>query len=118
MAVVAITALLTFVPMQYRAGGTFTVRSRALQEIRAPMAGFLREVGGDEGDKIANGDLVARLEVPDLDSRIAQKCAESLNPKRGSACSSWARAKCKSHPGRAQPKFKRAWQKRTQRTRA
>ena len=40
------------------------------------MAGFLREVYCDEGDRVSPGAPVARLEVPDLASRLAQKRAE------------------------------------------
>ena len=35
-----------------------------------PIAGFLREVSHEEGDQVSPGDLIARLEVPDLDSRL------------------------------------------------
>src|SRR5271165_674091 len=52
------------------ASGPCQVRSRSQVEIRAPIAGFLRDVSHEEGDPVSPGDLIARLEVPDLDSRL------------------------------------------------
>jgi multidrug resistance efflux pump len=40
------------------------------------VAGFLKEVRVDEGERVSPGAWVARLEVPDLDSRLARKQAE------------------------------------------
>ena len=40
------------------------------------MAGFLCEVYCEEGDQVSPGAPVARLEVSDLASRLAQKQAE------------------------------------------
>src|SRR5262249_26861748 len=54
----------------------FQVRTATRAELRAEVAGFLKEVHFDEGDRVSPGVLVARLEVPDLSSRIAQKQAE------------------------------------------
>lgn len=75
-AVGMIALLLAAVPVQDRAGGMFLIRPAARAEIRAPIAGFLREVAADEGGRISTGQRVARLEVPDLDSRLLQKQAE------------------------------------------
>jgi multidrug efflux pump subunit AcrA (membrane-fusion protein) len=72
----AVPAGLVLVPMEDRAGGPFRVRPATRAEVRAPVAGFLREVCCDEGDRVSVGGPVARLEVPDLDSRLAQKRAE------------------------------------------
>ncbi|HKB03015.1 MAG TPA: PqqD family peptide modification chaperone [Gemmataceae bacterium] len=58
-----------------RPGGPFEVRSAVRAEVRAPVSGFLREVPFDEGERVSPGATVARLEVPDLDSRIAEKAA-------------------------------------------
>jgi multidrug efflux pump subunit AcrA (membrane-fusion protein) len=69
-------ATLFLVPMEDRAAGPFQVRPAVRAEVRAPVAGFLKEVHGDEGDRLPAGALVARLEVPDLASRLAQKQAE------------------------------------------
>ncbi|MDQ8033742.1 MAG: hypothetical protein REJ50_17150, partial [Bordetella sp.] len=43
----------------------------------APVAGFLKYVAVDEGDKVTYGSLLARMEIPDLESRLAQKKAET-----------------------------------------
>jgi multidrug efflux pump subunit AcrA (membrane-fusion protein) len=71
-----VAAALFLIPMEDRASGPFQVRPAVRAELRAPVAGFLREVHGDEGDRVSTGALVARLEVPDLPSRIAQKSSE------------------------------------------
>jgi multidrug resistance efflux pump len=76
LAVLAAGAVLTLVPMEQTATGAFKIRSVTHAEMRAPMAGFLREVNGDEGDRVSAGAVVARLDVPDLAPRIAQKKAE------------------------------------------
>ncbi len=64
------------VPIEDRASGPFRVRPALREELRAPVAGFLHEVYGDEGDRVAHGSPVAQLHVPDLDSHLAQKQAE------------------------------------------
>jgi multidrug efflux pump subunit AcrA (membrane-fusion protein) len=64
------------IEIEDRAGGAFQLRPATRAELRAPVAGFLREVYCDEGDRVSPGALVARLEVPDLASRLAQKQAE------------------------------------------
>ena len=64
------------VPVPDRAGGTFQIRPSSRAEIRAPIAGFLREVSGDEGARVSAGQRFALLEVPDLESRLARKQAE------------------------------------------
>jgi multidrug resistance efflux pump len=72
----ASAAGLFLVPIEERVGGPFQVRPAVRAELRAPVAGFLRSVLCDEGDRVSPGTLVARLEVPDLASRLAQKQAE------------------------------------------
>jgi multidrug efflux pump subunit AcrA (membrane-fusion protein) len=62
--------------MDDRASGPFQVRPAVRAELRAPVAGFLKEVRCDEGDRVSPGTLLARLDVPDLASRIAQKHSE------------------------------------------
>src|SRR5262249_43035142 len=64
------------IEIEDRAGGAFQVRPLIRAELRAPVAGFLREVYCEEGDRVSPGAPVARLEVPDLASRLAQKRAE------------------------------------------
>jgi multidrug resistance efflux pump len=72
---VAATAL-SFIEVEDRATGTFRVRPVTRAEVRAAVAGFLRAAYRDEGDRVAAGDLLVTLEVPDLASRLAQKRAE------------------------------------------
>jgi len=72
----AAAAALYLVEIEDRASGPFQVRPATRAELRAPVAGFLAMVYFDEGDRVAAGALVARLDVPDLDSRLAQKRAE------------------------------------------
>jgi multidrug efflux pump subunit AcrA (membrane-fusion protein) len=67
---------LFLIPVEDKASGPFQVRPAARAEVRAPVAGFLREIFCDEGDRVAPGSVVARLDVPDLASRLAQKQAE------------------------------------------
>jgi multidrug efflux pump subunit AcrA (membrane-fusion protein) len=59
-----------------RVGGPFQARPLIQSELRAPQAGFLRAVYFEEGDRVAARALVARLEVPNLDSRVQEKRAE------------------------------------------
>jgi multidrug efflux pump subunit AcrA (membrane-fusion protein) len=74
----ALSFVLAVVPMDDRAGGEFKLRPARRVELRAPIAGFLKEVYCDVGVRVSPGAPVARLEVPDLDSRLAQKRAEVL----------------------------------------
>ncbi|HVK07439.1 MAG TPA: HlyD family efflux transporter periplasmic adaptor subunit [Gemmataceae bacterium] len=69
----ALPVVLFAVETDDRAGGPFEARAAVRAEIRAPVSGFLREVCFDEGDRVSTGTTVARLEVPDLETRIAQK---------------------------------------------
>ncbi|MBI2478110.1 MAG: HlyD family efflux transporter periplasmic adaptor subunit [Planctomycetia bacterium] len=67
---------LLILPIHDRAGGTFHVRPVVRWEVRAPVDGFLREVTVDEGDSIEAGAVLARFEVPELNSLLSQKEAE------------------------------------------
>jgi putative peptide zinc metalloprotease protein len=67
---------LAFVKIEQRVSGTFQVDPLTHMQVRAPVAGFLKAVAGDEGEHVSQGQRVALLDVPDLDSRIAQKRAE------------------------------------------
>ncbi|MCI0361327.1 MAG: efflux RND transporter periplasmic adaptor subunit [Planctomycetaceae bacterium] len=73
---VAVPPVMQLVKVEDRASGPFQVRPAVRAQLRAEVAGFLREVHFDEGDRISPAAVVARLEVPDLASRIAQKQAE------------------------------------------
>jgi multidrug resistance efflux pump len=71
-----LVAGLGLIQIEDRAGGEFQVRAATRAELRAPVAGFLREVYCDEGDPVSPDSPVARLEVSDLATRLAQKRAE------------------------------------------
>jgi len=71
-----ILALLCLYRVEEYSGGTFTLRPGAREEIRGPVAGFLCAISVDEGDRVSEGDVIARIEVRDLDCRLAQKQAE------------------------------------------
>jgi putative peptide zinc metalloprotease protein len=71
-----VAAALVFVEVEDRAGGPVQVRGVVRVEVRAPAAGFLKEICYDEGERVSAGALLVRLEVPDLDSRLARKEAE------------------------------------------
>jgi multidrug efflux pump subunit AcrA (membrane-fusion protein) len=76
LALGGLVAGLCLVPIEDRAGGEFQVRAATRAELRAPVAGFLREVCCDEGDRVSPGAPVARLDVPELASRLTRKQAE------------------------------------------
>jgi multidrug resistance efflux pump len=69
----SVSAALCLIPMDDRASGPFQVRTAVRAELRAPVAGFLHSVCCDEGNRVTPGALVARLDVPDLASRLTQK---------------------------------------------
>jgi putative peptide zinc metalloprotease protein len=69
-------AILVFGRMDDRASGTFRVRPVVRAELRAPVAGFLREFVFDEGSRVPPGVVVLRLEVPNLANHRAEKQAE------------------------------------------
>jgi putative peptide zinc metalloprotease protein len=73
LAIVGVPIALFHIETDDRPGGPFEVRAAVRAEIRAPVSGFLREVNFDEGERVSPGATIVRLEVPDLDSRIAQK---------------------------------------------
>lgn len=75
-AIVVAAVVLVCVKMDNRAAGSFTVRPAKHLEVRAPVAGFLRVVNYDMGEKVAADAIVGRLEIPDLESLIAQKTSQ------------------------------------------
>src|SRR5205085_2305863 len=62
-----------YVQVERTASGTFAVRPLLRAEIHAPVAGFLREIPLDEGERVSPAGLIVRLDVPDLESKLAQK---------------------------------------------
>lgn len=73
LGLLSVPAVLAIVPIQGRAGGDFQIRPGTRVEIRAPIAGFLKEIAFDEGQPVGKDALIGRLEIPDLASLIAQK---------------------------------------------
>ncbi|MCI0381409.1 MAG: efflux RND transporter periplasmic adaptor subunit [Gemmataceae bacterium] len=69
-------AALYFIEIEDRSSGPFQVRAATRAELRAEVAGFLKEVYCDEGDRVLRGAVIGRLEIPELASRMAQKRAE------------------------------------------
>jgi multidrug efflux pump subunit AcrA (membrane-fusion protein) len=74
---------LCFWEIEDRAGGEFQLRSAVRAEIRAPLAGFLREVCVAEGQPVSPGTRILRLEVPELNSQLARKQAELAEADAG-----------------------------------
>lgn len=67
---------LTGIQIEDWASGPFEARAAVRVELRAPVSGFLKEIHFEEGDRVGTSVVVARLETPDLASRLAQKRAE------------------------------------------
>jgi multidrug efflux pump subunit AcrA (membrane-fusion protein) len=76
LALGCLAAVLTGMEIEDRVGGSFRLRPAVRAEIRAPVAGFLTAIPFDEGDRVSSGEPVARIDVPGLASRLAQKRAE------------------------------------------
>jgi multidrug resistance efflux pump len=72
----AMTVVLDQVEIEDRVRGACRLRPVTRAEVRAPVAGFLREVCCEEGELVSPGAPMARLDVPGLESRLAQKQAE------------------------------------------
>ena len=67
---------IAIIPVSDRAGGEFYVRPLLHWEARAPIAGFLREVLATQGEHVAAGALLAKIEVPELASQLQRKKLE------------------------------------------
>jgi hypothetical protein len=61
-----LAAVLAGVETEDRVGGPLRLRPARRAEIRAQVAGFLKAVHCDEGDRVSPGAPVARLDVPGL----------------------------------------------------
>jgi multidrug resistance efflux pump len=72
-----LASVLFLVAIEDRYGGDFKLYPIARAEIRAPVAGFVSEVDAEHGSAVSNGQVLVKLEVPDLACRLAQKRAES-----------------------------------------
>ena len=73
---VAMVVGVSLIPITDRAGGEFYVRPMIHAEVRAPVAGFLREVCAEQGAEVSSTAVIARIEVPELTSQIARKQLE------------------------------------------
>ncbi len=71
-----VPALLFLVHIEDKATGQFRIRPTTRAEVRAPVSGFLQVVYLDEGARVSPGMQVGRMDIPDLDSKLAQKRAE------------------------------------------
>jgi biotin carboxyl carrier protein len=69
-------AVIFLMKIDNRAAGAFTVRPAKHLEVRAPVAGFLREVRCDMGDQLPADGVIGCFEIPDLESLVAQKTAQ------------------------------------------
>lgn len=78
---VAAVLIAFLMPVDSRSSGSFHVRPARRVEVRAQVAGFLREVVSDEGQAVVQGARLLRLEVPDLESQLTQKAAELTEAK-------------------------------------
>jgi multidrug efflux pump subunit AcrA (membrane-fusion protein) len=67
---------LCWIQIEDWSSGTFQARAAVRVELRAPVAGFLRDIYFEEGDRVNAETVVTRLDIPDLASRLAQKHAE------------------------------------------
>jgi multidrug efflux pump subunit AcrA (membrane-fusion protein) len=76
LALGGVAAVVAVVETEDRVGGSFRLRPAARAEIRSPVAGFLHAIQFEEGDQVSPGASVARVDVPGLASRLAQKRAE------------------------------------------
>lgn len=71
-----IPAALFFTPVEDRASGSFVVRPSERVEINAPETGFLRDIAVEEGSLVSPGQLLARVEIPDLEVRRQRVAAD------------------------------------------
>jgi len=73
---IGVPMLLAFTPIRDRASGSFLVRPSVHVELSAQEAGFLRDIAVEEGSVVYPGAPIARIEIPDLESRLAGKAAQ------------------------------------------
>lgn len=72
----AVLVLSFIIRMDDWVSGTFKSRATVRAEVRAPVNGFLRIAYADEGHRVSQGAPVVLLEIPDLESKLAQRKAE------------------------------------------
>ncbi|HYG76841.1 MAG TPA: HlyD family efflux transporter periplasmic adaptor subunit [Planctomycetota bacterium] len=72
----SIVAALVFIKMDDTVTANMLIRATRRAEVRASAAGFLREVHVSDGDRVNAKARIARIEIPDLQSRLNQKRLE------------------------------------------
>jgi multidrug resistance efflux pump len=95
-------AAASLIQIEREAAGPFLARPVTRAEVFSPVNGFLREAPLDEGDRVSSGALVARLEVPDLNNRLAQKRNEVVELTVKAAHARTELAAAKDDLGRAE----------------
>jgi putative peptide zinc metalloprotease protein len=75
--ILALGLALRYVEVEDRVGGSFEIRPTIRAELRAAETGFLAEILVQEGDLVSRGQTIARLEIPDLESRMKRKRLEA-----------------------------------------
>jgi putative peptide zinc metalloprotease protein len=70
------------VPLPTRVGGIFEVEAGGAVVVRAPAHALLDDVAVRDGERVAQGAILARLASPDLDAAAAIAAAESESARR------------------------------------
>lgn len=78
---IGLPAAVSFVPIQDRVAGTFSVRPATRIEVNSPEAGFLRDIAVSEGSQVSKGTIIARIDIPDLEVNLTKKLAEISESK-------------------------------------
>ncbi|MEQ8836459.1 MAG: efflux RND transporter periplasmic adaptor subunit, partial [Lacipirellulaceae bacterium] len=81
LVLLGIPVVASLVPMQDRVSGNFSVRPTTHIEVNALEAGFLKEIIVSEGSRVNAGDIIARIEIPDLEVNLTKKHAEIRESK-------------------------------------
>lgn len=71
-----VVVVVAFIPIYDKAGAEFHIRPALRQEVRAPVAGFLREIHADQGDLVSEQGALVRIEIPELRTQVAIKRSE------------------------------------------
>ena len=72
----AVLALLWFGRMELKVSGDFTILPARNADVRADVEGIIEEVRVEEGDHVAQGDVIARLSDRDVRSEIEKVVAQ------------------------------------------
>lgn len=76
LVILGVPAALFAIHTQSTSNGEFEIRPGTRVEVHSPIAGFVRKVHVEEGDRVECGQPIVTLEVPDLSSFIIRKEAE------------------------------------------